>query len=192
MVLCKITRVISMTSSSKWLLYNRQSAYSLLKLTVVLVSLLQTNNRNCSRTEQISRHSPTITASDADFVQSAQEEESSLDQPAKGIDREPSRFRAFCPGLERVQRDPHDSQQPGTTRQDLESTKEPRECNKFRAIRQNSTANTAKLTSSAGRKDDSKPAGSRSSLETRIPYNSRWVLYSSGFCMIRAVFFHIN
>ena len=77
-----------------------------------------------------------ITTSDADFVQSAQEEESSLDQPAKGIDRKPSRFRAFRPGLERVQRDPHDSQQPGTIRQDLESTKEPRECNKFRAIRQ--------------------------------------------------------
>ena len=65
-----------------------------------------------------------ITASDADFMQFAQEEESSLDQPAKGIDREPSRFRAFRPGLERVQRDPHDSQQPGTTRQDLESTKD--------------------------------------------------------------------
>ena len=114
-----------------------QSAYSLFKLTVVLVSLLQTNKRNCSRTEQISRHSPTIPASDADFVQSAQEEESSLDQTTKGIDREPSRFRAFRPGLERVQRDLHDSQQPGITRQDLESTKEPREYNKFRTIRIN-------------------------------------------------------
>ena len=76
-----------------------------------------------------------IPASDADFVQSAQEEESSLDQTTRRIDREPSRFRAFCPGLERVQRDLHDSRQPRITRQDLESTKEPREYNKFRAIR---------------------------------------------------------
>ena len=78
-----------------------------------------------------------IPESDADFVQSAQEEESSLDQTTKGIDREPSRFRAFRPGLERVQRDLHDSQQPGITRQDLESTKEPREYNEFRTIRVN-------------------------------------------------------
>ena len=76
-----------------------------------------------------------IPASDADFVQSAQEEESSLDQTTKGIDREPSRFRAFRPGLERVQRDLHDSRQPGITRQDLESTKEPREYNEFHTIR---------------------------------------------------------
>ena len=54
-------------------------------------------------------------------MQSAQEEESSLDQPAKGIDREPSRFRTFRPGLARVQRNLRDSRQPGTTRQDLES-----------------------------------------------------------------------
>ena len=94
-----------------------KSAYSLLKFTVVLVSLLQTSKRNCSQTEQISRHSPTLTTSDADFVQSAQEEESSLDQTTKGIDREPSRFRAFRPGLERVQRDLRNSRQPGTTRQ---------------------------------------------------------------------------
>ena len=54
----------------------------------------------------------------------------------RGIDREPSRFRAFRPGLERVQRGLRDSRQPGTTRQDLESTKEPREYNEFCAIRQ--------------------------------------------------------
>ena len=76
-----------------------------------------------------------IPASDADFVQSAQEEESSLDQTTRGIDREPNRFRAFHPGLERVQRDLRDSRQPGITRQDLESTKEPCEYNEFRAIR---------------------------------------------------------
>ena len=57
-------------------------------------------------------------------MQSAQEEESSLDQTTRGIDREPSRFRAFRPGLERVQLDLHDSRQPGTTRQDIESTKD--------------------------------------------------------------------
>ena len=77
-----------------------------------------------------------IPTSDADFVQSAQEEESSLDQTMRGIDREPSRFRAFRPGLERVQRYLRDLRQPGTTRQDLESTKEPREYNEFRAIHQ--------------------------------------------------------
>ena len=75
-----------------------------------------------------------IPASDADFVQSAQEEESSLDQ-TRGIDREPSRFRAFRPGLERVQRNLCDSRQPRATRQDLESTKEPREYNEFHTIR---------------------------------------------------------
>ena len=69
-------------------------------------------------------------------MRSAQEEESSLDQTTKGTDRELSRFRAFRPGLERVQRDLRDSRQPGTTRQDLESTKEPRECSEFRIIRQ--------------------------------------------------------
>ena len=68
-------------------------------------------------------------------MQSTQEEESSLDQTTRGIDREPSRFRTFRPGLERVQRDLRDSRQPGITRQDLESTKEPREYNEFRAIR---------------------------------------------------------
>ena len=62
--------------------------------------------------------------SDADFVQSAQEEESSLDQTTKGIDREPSRFRTFRPGLVRVQRNLRDSRQSGTTRQDLKSTKD--------------------------------------------------------------------
>ena len=76
-----------------------------------------------------------IPVSDADFVQSAQEEESSLDQTTRRIDREPSRFHAFRPGLERVQRDLRDSRQPGITRQDLESMKEPREYNEFCAIR---------------------------------------------------------
>ena len=104
------------------------------KLTVVLVSLLQTNKRNCSRTEQISRHSPTTSASDADFVQSAQEEESSLDQ-TREIDREPSRFRTFRPGLERVQQNLRDSPQPRATRQDLEPARESREYSEFRAIR---------------------------------------------------------
>ena len=104
------------------------------KLTVVLVSLLQTNKGNCSRTEQISRHSPTTSASDADFVQSAQEEESSLDQ-TREIDSEPSRFRTFRPGLERVQRNLRDSPQPRAMRQDLEPARESHEYSEFRAIR---------------------------------------------------------
>ena len=97
-----------------------------------------------------------IPVSDADFVQSAQEEESSLDQTTKEIDREPSRFRTFRPGFERVQRDLHDSRQPRITRQNLESKKEPREYNEFRTIRVKLPANTAKLSLSAGGKDDSK------------------------------------
>ena len=124
MVLCKVTRVISATSSSN-------GYYTIYKVPI----LFQTNKRNCSRTEQISRHSPTTFASDADFVQFAQEEESSLDQTTREIDREPSRFRTFRPGLERVQRNLRDSPQPRATRQDLEPARESREHSKFRAIR---------------------------------------------------------
>ena len=131
-----------------------------------------------------------IPASDADFVQSAQEEESSLDQTTRGIDREPSRFRAFCPGLERVQPDLHDSRQPGITRQELESTKEPREYNEFRTIHVIYTRIQRNCRYPLEEKTIPKSAGSRSSLETRIPCNSRWVLYSSGFCVIRAIFSH--
>ena len=111
--------------------------------------------------------------SDADFVQSEQEEESSLDQTTKGIDRKPSRFRAFCPGLERVQRDLHDSQQPGITRQDLESTKEPREYNEFRTIHVNYPRIQRNCRYPLEEKMIPKSAGSRSSLEMRIPRNSR-------------------
>ena len=68
-------------------------------------------------------------------MQSTQEEESSLDQTTRGIDREPSRFHAFCPGLERVQRNLRDLRQPRTTRQDLKPTREPRKYSEFRAIR---------------------------------------------------------
>ena len=68
-------------------------------------------------------------------MQSAQEEESSLDQTTRGIDHEPRRFCTFRPGLAQVQGDLRDSRQPGITRQDLESTKEPCKYNEFRAIR---------------------------------------------------------
>ena len=129
-----------------------------------------------------------IPASDADFLQSAQEEESSLDQTTKGIDREPSRFRAFRPGLERVQRDLHDSRQPGITRQDLESTKEPREYNEFCTIRLNYLRIQRNCRYSLEEKTIPKSAESRSSLETRISCNSRWVLYSSGFFVTRTLF----
>ena len=121
-------------------------------------------------------------------MQSAQEEESSLDQTTRGIDREPSRFCAFRPGLERVQLDLRDSRQPGTTRQDLESTKEPRECSEFCAIRQIHPRIQRNWRHPLEGKTIPKSVGSRASLTTRIPYNSRWVLYSSGFRVIRAVF----
>ena len=127
-----------------------------------------------------------VPASDADFVQSAQEEESSLDQTTKGIDREPSRFHAFRPGLERVQRDLHDSRQPGITRQDLESTKEPSEYNEFGTIRINYPRIQRNCRYLLEEKTIPKSAGSRSSLEMQIPCNSRWVLYPSGFFVIRA------
>ena len=120
-------------------------------------------------------------------MQSEQEEESSLDQTTKGIDREPSRFRAFRPGLEQVQRDLHDSRQPGITRQVLESTKEPREYNEFRTIRVNYPRIQRNCRYPLEEKTIPKSAGSRSSLEMRIPCNSRWVLYSSGFFVIRAI-----
>ena len=128
-----------------------------------------------------------IPASDADFVQSAQEEESSLGQTTKGIDREPSRFRAFRPGLERVQRDLHDSPQPGITRQNLESTKEPREYNKFCTIHVNYPRIQRNCRYLLEEKTIPKSAGSRSSLEMQIPCNSRWVLYSRGFFVIHAI-----
>ena len=131
-----------------------------------------------------------IPASDADFVQSAQEEESSLDQTTRGIDREPSRFRAFRPGLERVQPDLHDSRQPGITRQDLESTKEPREYNDIHAICIIYPRIQRNCRYPLEENTTPKSAGSRSSLETRIPCNSRWVLYSSGFCVICAICLH--
>ena len=123
-------------------------------------------------------------------MQSAQEEESSLDQTTKGIDREPSKFRAFHPGLERVQRDLHNSRQPEITRQDLESTREPREYNEFRAIRVIYPQIQQNWRYPLEEKTIPESAGSRSSLEMRIPCNSRWVLYSSGFCVIRAIYSH--
>ena len=92
MVLCKITRVISATSSSNGY-YTIDKVPIHLKLTVVLVSLFQTNKRNCSRTEQISHHSPTTSASDAKLVQSAPKEELSLDQAVNLGNRE---SRKFC------------------------------------------------------------------------------------------------
>ena len=122
-------------------------------------------------------------------MRSAQEEESSLDQTTKGIDREPSRFRAFRPDLERVQRNLRNSRQPGTTGQDLESTKEPHECSKFHVIRQVHLRIWQNWHHPLEGKTIPKSAGSRASLETRIQYNSRWVLYFSGFRVIRAVFF---
>ena len=131
-----------------------------------------------------------IPASDADFVQSAQEEESSLDQTTRGIDCKPSRFRTFRPGLERVQPDLHDSRQPGITRQDLQSMKEPREYNEIRTIRVIYPRIQRNCHYPLEEKTIPKSAGSRSSLEMRIPCNLRWVLYSSRFCMIRAICSH--
>ena len=129
-----------------------------------------------------------IPASDADFVQSTQEEESSLDQTTKGIDHEPSRFRAFLLGLEQVQRDLHNSRQPGITQQDLKSTKEPHEYNEFRTIRLNYPRIQRNCHYPLEEKMIPKSAESRSSLEMRIPCNSRWVLYSSEFFMICTLF----
>ena len=129
-----------------------------------------------------------IPASDADFVQSGQEEESSLDQTTRGIHREPSRFHAFRPGLERVQLDLRNSRQPETTRQDLESMKEPHECSEFCDICQIHPRIQRNWHHPLEGKTIPKSTGSRASLATRIPYNLHWVLYSSRFRVIRTVF----
>ena len=62
----------------------------ILNSTVVLSQsfVATTKGTNCSRTEQILRHSPTVPASDADFVQSARKEELSLDQAVNLGNRE--------------------------------------------------------------------------------------------------------
>ena len=56
----------------------------ILNSTVVLSQsfVATTKGTNCSRTEQISCHLLIVSASDADFVQSTQKEEFSLDQAA--------------------------------------------------------------------------------------------------------------
>ena len=48
---------------------------------------------NCSRTEQISHHSPTVPMSDADFVHSARKEELFLDQAVNLRNHESRKFR---------------------------------------------------------------------------------------------------
>ena len=55
--------------------------------------------QNCSRTEQISRHLPAESANDANFVQSAQEEEYSLNQAANlGRNVNCAKFAQITPG----------------------------------------------------------------------------------------------
>ena len=69
----------------------------ILNSTVVLSQsfVATTKGTNCSRTEQILCHSPTGSVNDTDFVQSAQEEESSLDQAVNVGNRESREFRVI-------------------------------------------------------------------------------------------------
>ena len=54
---------------------------------------------NCSQTEQILHHSPTGSANDTNFVQSAQEEEFSLNQAVNlGGGMNHVKFTQFMPG----------------------------------------------------------------------------------------------
>ena len=67
----------------------------ILNSTVVLSQsfVATTKGTNCSRTEQILRHSSTVPVSDTDFVQPAQKEELSLDQAVNLGNR---KSRKFC------------------------------------------------------------------------------------------------
>ena len=79
------------------------------KLTVVLVSPLQTNKGNCSQTEQISCHSLTTSTNDADFMQSTPKEELSLDQAVNQRNSESREFHIIPFGSSITTRIPHNS-----------------------------------------------------------------------------------
>ena len=75
----------------------------ILNSTVVLSQsfVATTKGTNCSLTEQISRHLLIVSASDADFVQSAQKEEFSLDHAVNLGKRESSKFHVIRFGMTR-------------------------------------------------------------------------------------------
>ena len=69
----------------------------ILNSTVVLSQsfVATTTGTNCSRTKQILCHSLTVPTSDADFVQSAQKDELSLDQAVNLRNHKSRKFRVI-------------------------------------------------------------------------------------------------
>ena len=105
-----------------------------LNSTVVLVSPLQTNKRNCSQTEQFSRHSPTTSVSDGDFVQSTPKEELSLDQAVNIGNRESCEFHVIHFGSSITMRIPHNSHHFSCLPSGKECIEQEHESRKFRVI----------------------------------------------------------
>ena len=120
MVLCKITRVMSAMSNS----------------TVVFSQsfVATTKGTNCSRTEQIPRHSLTVSVSDADFVQSAQKEELSLDQAVNLGNRESCKFRVIRFGSSIITQIPRNLHHFSYFLQGKECIEQERESRKFHVI----------------------------------------------------------
>ena len=109
-------------------------SFFILNSTVVLSQsfVATTKGTNCSRTEQISRHSPTVPVSDADFVQSAQKEELSLDQAVNLRNR---KFRIIHFGSSIITRILYDLHHFSYFPQDKECIEQEHKSHKFRVIR---------------------------------------------------------
>ena len=83
----------------------------ILNSTVVLSQsfVATTKGTNCSRTEQISCHLPIVSTSDADFVQTAQKEELSLNQAVNLGNCESREFRVIRFGSSIITQIPRNS-----------------------------------------------------------------------------------
>ena len=90
---------------------------------------------NCSRTEQISHHSPTVSMSDTDFVQSARKEELSLDQAVNLGNHESCKFRVIHFGSSIITRIPCDSHHFSYFPQGKECIEQEHKSCKFHVIR---------------------------------------------------------
>ena len=108
----------------------------ILNSTVVLSqSFVATTKRtNCSRTEQILRHLPIVSVSDADFVQSARKEEFSLHQAVNLGKRESRKFCIIHFGSSIITRIPHNSHHFSYFLQGKDCIEQERESRKFHII----------------------------------------------------------
>ena len=100
------------------------------------------------RTEQISRHSPTTPASDANFVQSTPKEELSLDQAVNQRNSESREFRIIRFGSSITTRIPHNSHHFPCLLLGKECIEQGRESREFRVIHFGSGSITRILRSS--------------------------------------------